>query len=158
MCRQSTRGALLSCLVYRRDTEIPWNNGLCDPICAGCRGDLISNYCNHYWEILFTDITEVHEKATRTEIKRSPCNPTANSETRWQNIKLNSWSTFNMSSGQSSNRLTQWLGLEGTSRGYLVQLPCSRGAIKSQLPKTISRWLLNISKDWDTTISVLSGV
>lgn len=158
MCRQSTPPALSSCLVNRRDTELPWNNGLCDQICDRCRGSLISNYYNHYWEILFTDIIEVWKSNKNWDKEISLYSHSQFRKRMTENKKLNSWSTFNMASGQSSNRFTQWLGLEGTSRGYLVQLPCSRRAIKNQVPKYISRWLLSISKDWDTTISVVPGV
>lgn len=43
--------------------------------------------------------------------------------------------------------------VEGTSEGYLVQPPCSSWTTYSRLPKTMTRWLLNISKE-DSTASL----
>lgn len=34
---QTTMTALSSCLANRKDTEIPWNNGLGNQTCAKCR-------------------------------------------------------------------------------------------------------------------------
>jgi len=48
-------------------------------------------------------------------------------------------------------QITEWLKLEATSGDYLVQPPCSSRATYSQLPRTMSRQLLNISKDRDTS-------
>ena len=48
---------------------------------------------------------------------------------------------------------TERLRLEGTSAGHLVQPWCSSRATWNWLPRTMSRRLLNFSKDGDTTAS-----
>lgn len=47
----------------------------------------------------------------------------------------------------SNHRIIQWLKLEETSRSHLVQLSQSSRVIKSRLSKSMSRWLLSISRD-----------
>lgn len=49
---------------------------------------------------------------------------------------------------------TAWLMLEETSKVHLVQPLCSNKVAQSQLPKTMSRQLLNISKDVESTTSL----
>ena len=49
---------------------------------------------------------------------------------------------------------TGWLTLERTSGGHLAQSPSSSRGIYSQLPWTMSSWLLIISKDWYCTTSL----
>jgi len=49
------------------------------------------------------------------------------------------------------HRITEWSRLEGTSAGHLLQLPCSCRATYSQLLRAMSRWVLSISKDGDST-------
>jgi len=51
-------------------------------------------------------------------------------------------------------RITDCLRLERTSESQLVQAPCSSRTTYSQLPRTVSRWLLNISKEGDSTASL----
>lgn len=53
-----------------------------------------------------------------------------------------------------SDRIREWLGLEGTSRGHLVQSPYLTRTIWSWLPRTMSRWVANISKDGVSTTSL----
>lgn len=45
------------------------------------------------------------------------------------------------------HRIPEWLRLEGTSKGHLIQSLCSRKAIYSQLPSTTSRELLSMPKE-----------
>lgn len=44
--------------------------------------------------------------------------------------------------------------LKGTTGGHLVQLSCSSSATQNQLLRTVSRWLLNIFKDRDSSTSL----
>jgi len=48
----------------------------------------------------------------------------------------------------------KWLWLEDTSGGYLVQTCCSSRDALRQLPRTMSRWLLDISMDGDSATSL----
>jgi len=54
-----------------------------------------------------------------------------------------------------SHRVTGCLRLEGTSGGHLVQASCSSRATWSQLPSTMSRQLLNVSKEGDIPLKFL---
>ena len=53
-----------------------------------------------------------------------------------------------------NHRMTKCLRLEGTCGGHLVQPPCSSRATYSWRPRTVPKWLLNISKDGDSTASL----
>lgn len=53
-----------------------------------------------------------------------------------------------------SEEITKWLRLWGTSAGQLVQLPSSGRATQSQLPSSVSKLLLSISKEGDTAASL----
>ena len=50
--------------------------------------------------------------------------------------------------------ITEWLTLEKTSGGHLVQPPCSSKATLSKLPRAMSSKVLNNSKDGDSTTSL----
>lgn len=52
------------------------------------------------------------------------------------------------------HRIAGWLRLEGASGGYLVQVSCSNMYTLKQLPRTVSRQLLNISKVGDSKTSL----
>lgn len=52
------------------------------------------------------------------------------------------------------HEITKWLKLEETSQGHLLQFSCSRRTIYNRLTRTMSRWLLNLSKDADCTHSL----
>lgn len=51
-------------------------------------------------------------------------------------------------------RIIGWLRSEETSRGHLLQLPCSGKATYSQLTTIASRWLSNTSKNRESTTSL----
>ena len=51
--------------------------------------------------------------------------------------------------GCCTYRITEWLMLGGTSESHLVQPPCSSRATQPQLPRTVSRQLLNTPNDRD---------
>ena len=54
----------------------------------------------------------------------------------------------------TESQITEWPSLGGMSKSHLIQCSCSSRTTWSQLPRTISRWLLNVSKDGNPTIAV----
>ena len=53
-----------------------------------------------------------------------------------------------------NHRITDWQGLEGTSVGYLFHPPCQSSITYSRLHRTLSRQVLNISREGDSTTSL----
>jgi len=54
----------------------------------------------------------------------------------------------------SSHRITERSGLEGTSVGHPVQPPCPSMVTHSRLHRTLSRRVLNISREGESTASL----
>jgi len=53
-----------------------------------------------------------------------------------------------------THRNIEWSGLEGTSVGHVVQPSCRSRVTYSRLERTLSRRVLNISREGDSTISL----
>ena len=56
--------------------------------------------------------------------------------------------------GSQDHGITERWGLEGTSVGHLVQPPCQSRITYSRLHRTLSRRVLNISREGDSTTSL----
>jgi len=55
---------------------------------------------------------------------------------------------------EKNHRITECSGLEGTSVGHLVQPSCRSRTTYSRLHRTLSRWVLNISREGESTTSL----
>ena len=67
---------------------------------------------------------------------------------------MSQWPVFSLVFPIANHRITECSGLEETSMGHLVQPSCRSRVAYSRLHRTLSRRVLNISREGDSTTSL----
>ena len=116
----------------RQDTQLTFNPG-------------VTAYTGTYWKKTYY--------STKKWLKLGT-NGICDSKLRAYKKSLEIWQWLTDRRNRGNHRITKWSGLEGTSVGHPFQPPCRSRVTYSRLHSTSSRWVLNISREGDSTTSL----